>query len=122
MNKKYDLEDRTSKFGKDIITFCKDVKKDIITMPIINQLIRSGTSIGANYVEANAASSAKDFKNKIHICKKESQETMYWIRMIIECDISYRERVMQLSKEAQELTFIFGKIIRSMNSKNLEIK
>ncbi len=69
---KYDLEERTAKFGEDVIGFCKVVKQDAITRPIISQLVRSGTSIGANYMEANAASSKRDFRNKIYICKKEA--------------------------------------------------
>lgn len=72
---KYDLEERTSKFGENIIIFCKCLNKNVVSIPIISQIIRSGTSIGANYCEANNASSRKDFQNKIFICKKEAQET-----------------------------------------------
>jgi len=57
----YDLEDRTCKFGEEIILFCKELKPDLINKPIINQIIRSGTSVGANYLEANGASSKKRF-------------------------------------------------------------
>jgi four helix bundle protein len=77
ISKVYDLEERTAKFGERIIIFCKGLSQDAITKPLINQLIRSGTSIGANYMEANCAVSKKDFNNKIHICKKESQETKH---------------------------------------------
>ena len=63
-------------FAENIINLCKKAQKNAITLPIISQLIRSGTSIGANYCEANGASSRKDFKNKIFICKKESKETV----------------------------------------------
>ncbi|PIZ97605.1 MAG: four helix bundle protein, partial [Candidatus Levybacteria bacterium CG_4_10_14_0_2_um_filter_36_16] len=62
---KYDLEERTAKFGEKIILFCQKVPKNTVNNPIINQLVRAGTSIGANYSEANGASSKKDFKNKI---------------------------------------------------------
>ncbi|TSC74517.1 MAG: S23 ribosomal protein [Parcubacteria group bacterium Gr01-1014_44] len=72
---KYDLEERTACFGETVIALCKSVKDSIITRPLISQLIRSATSIGANYMEANGASSKKDFINKIFICKKEAQET-----------------------------------------------
>ncbi|MEF3691606.1 MAG: four helix bundle protein, partial [Candidatus Moraniibacteriota bacterium] len=78
----YDLEERTAKLGGDIILFCRKIPQDTITKPLISQLIRSSTSIGANYMEANGASSKKDFKNKIHICKKEAQESKYWLHMI----------------------------------------
>ena len=60
----YNLEERTAKFGEDIISFCKIIKQDSINNSIINQLIRSSTSVGANYMEANGASSKKDFKNR----------------------------------------------------------
>ena len=79
---KYDLEERTAKFGEGVIKFCQNIKQDAITKSLISQLIRSGTSIGANYMEANAASSIKDFGNKIFICKKEAQETKHWLRML----------------------------------------
>ena len=79
-NKEYNLEDRTVRYSENIIIFAKNLKKDIIIIPLIKQLIRSSTSIGANYCEANGASSKKDFKNKIHICKKEAKETKYWLQ------------------------------------------
>ena len=110
---KYDLEERTAKFGENIIEFCKGIKQDAITKPIISQLIRSGTSIGANYMEANAASSKKDFRNKIFICKKESQETKHWLRMMSRCLSLRKEELRKLWQEAQELTLIFGKILSS---------
>lgn len=113
-NKSYDLEERTAKFGENIIDFCKNIKQDVISKPIISQLIRSGTSIGANYMEANSASSKKDFKNKIFICKKEAQETKHWLRMIVKCYPENRDNAKKLWEEAQELTLIFGKIVSSL--------
>ncbi|PIP28158.1 MAG: four helix bundle protein [Candidatus Moranbacteria bacterium CG23_combo_of_CG06-09_8_20_14_all_35_22] len=113
-SKQYDLEKRTGDFGIEIIKFCKTSQQDIITKPILNQLIRSGTSIGANYCEANNASSKKDFKNKIFICKKECQETKHWLRMSSECLPERKEEIRILWKECQELTMIFQKIINSM--------
>ena len=110
----YDLEERTARFGEEIIKFCKSIKQDVITKPIINQMIRSGTSPGANYMEANSASSKKDFKNKIHICKKEIQETKHWLRMISIAVPHKKEDARKLWKEAQELTLIFGKIISKL--------
>ena len=113
----YDLEERTAKFGELIIVFLKNIKKDEITRPIINQLIRSGTSIGANYMEANAASSKKDFKNKISISRKESNETKYWLRMLAKAIPEEKERCQELWKEAHELTLIFAKIFKTSNEK-----
>jgi four helix bundle protein len=71
---KYDLEERTARFGESVIVFCKSIKMGPIISPLVNQLVRSATSVGANYMEANGASSRKDFLNKIFICKKEAQE------------------------------------------------
>ncbi len=79
---KYDLEERAAKFGEEVIKFCKKIKRDQITNPLISQFIRSSTSIGANYMEANQASSKKDFQNKIRICQKEANESKHWSRMI----------------------------------------
>lgn len=109
-NKNYDLEDRTARFAEDIITLCKKAIQTTITIPIISQLIRAATSIGANYCEANGASSRKDFTNKIYICKKEAKETKYWLRMIASAQIELKNECRILWKEAQELTLIFSKI------------
>lgn len=116
INGRYDLEERTAKFGEAIICLCREIKQDVITKPIINQIVRSGTSIGANYCEANAASSKKDFKNKIFICKKESQETKHWLRMLVKCVPEKRDKIAKLWKECQELTLIFGKIVSSIRN------
>lgn len=113
---KYNLEERTAIFGENIIKLCKTIKQDVIVRPIINQIIRSGTSVGANYCEANGASSKKDFKNKIYICKKEVQETKHWLRMTATCAPDKKDEIRTLWKEAQELTLIFGKIISSLKS------
>ena len=79
----------------------------------MSQLIRSATSIGANYMEANEAASKKDFKNKISICKKESNETKHWLRMIAKANPGKKERCKVFWKEAHELTLIFAKISHS---------
>ena len=114
--KEFNLEERTAKFGENIIKLCKTLKQDIVSKPIISQIIRSGTSVGANYCEANGASSKKDFKNKIHICKKEVQETKHWLRMIVACGLDKTEECRKLWQEAQELTLIFGKIISTLKN------
>ncbi len=112
---KYDLEERTAKFGEAVIKFLSTIKQDAIRKPLISQLVRSATSVGANYMEANAASSKKDFKNKIHICKKELQETKHWLRMIAVCEPERKNEIRIMWKETQELTLIFGRIIASMS-------
>ena len=114
----YDLEERTSKFGENIVLFCKSINATTISKPMISQLIRSGTSIGANYMEANGACSKKDFRNKIFICKKEAQETKYWLRMISKAESERRDEAAALWKEAQELTMIFQKITNSLKNQS----
>jgi len=111
----YDLEERTAKFGEDVIELCKSIEQDTITRPIINQAIRSGTSIGANYMEANGASSRKDFRNKIFICKKEAQETKHWLRMLAKCVPEKKEEIKKIWQECQELTLIFQKTTSSLD-------
>lgn len=113
---KYDLEERTTKFAENIIDLCKRAPKNVVTVPIISQLVRAGTSIGANYHEANGASSKKDFKNKIFICKKESKETKYWLRLLLQACDELSAVCKELSKEAQEFVLIFSKI--AQNTKN----
>ncbi|TSC93468.1 MAG: S23 ribosomal protein [Candidatus Berkelbacteria bacterium Licking1014_7] len=113
-NTNYNLEERTAKFGEEVIVFCRALKQTIISVPIISQLIRSSTSVGANYMEANAASSKKDFRTKIFICKKEIQESKHWLRMLAKCEPDKKDKITQLWKEAQELTMIFQKITNSL--------
>jgi four helix bundle protein len=115
---KYNLERRTSEFGKDVILFCRKLPKDNIVNPLVSQLVRSATSIGANYMEANGASSKKDFRNKIYICKKESQESKHWLHMISVACPDNKEEARLLWKECQELTLIFGKIVSSLKNSN----
>jgi len=110
---KYDLEERTARFGEAIIEFVKSLPRDPINIPLITQVVRSGTSIGANYMEADAAESKKDFRHKISICKKESKETKHWLRMIAKANPNKRDECKKLWKEAQELTLIFSAILRS---------
>ena len=81
-DKKYDLEERTTVFSENIIEFCKSIESNLITKPLVSQLIRSATSVGANYCEADCAGTKKDFIHKLYLCKKESKETKYWLRLI----------------------------------------
>jgi four helix bundle protein len=109
-SKKYDLEERTATFGENIILFCKNVPAGIITNPLLTQLIKSATSIGANYAEADDAESKKDFKHKIGICKKESRETKHFLRMIATAVPELKQDVKILWIEAKELNLIFNAI------------
>ena len=113
--RQFDLEERTAQFGEAIIRFAKKVPVNPVTYPLIGQLVDAGTSVGANYGEANDAESKKDFRHKIGICRKESKESKHWLRMIAVAvatpDLCDEARV--LWQEAKELNLIFGKILRS---------
>ena len=112
---KYDPEERTAIFSENVISLAAKINKNTITLPLITQFVRAGTSVGANYCEANGAASKKDFRNKILICKKEILETKYWLKIISKADPLQVNQCQILWQEAQELTLIFSKI--AVNSK-----
>jgi len=115
VKKKYDLEERTAVFGEKIIEFAKTISQNPINYPLIDQIVRSGTSIGANYMEADAAESKKDFKHRISICRKESKETKHWLRMVVKANPGKKEKSRTLWREAHELMLIFSAILRLKN-------
>lgn len=109
----FDLEERTAKFGVEVVRFAKVLVDGTVNRPLIGQLVRSGTSVGANYMEADCAESKKDFCHKIGIARKESNETRHWLRMIAEVNPDHAEACRRLWREAHELTLIFSSILRS---------
>ena len=113
---KYDLEERTAKFGEAIIRFAKKIPVNVVKIPLIDQLVRAGTSIGSNYCEADDAESKKDFRHKIALCRKESRETKYWLRMIVASEPQLADEARVLWLEAKELHLIFCAILRSRGS------
>ncbi len=108
----FDLEERTAVFGEAVIRFAKTVPKNTVTLPLIDQFVRSGTSVAANYCEADDAVSKKDFKNKIGTCRKESRETKLWLRMIVSAEPELKTDARKLWREAKELHLIFAAIWR----------
>ncbi len=117
LNQKYkhqfDLEDRTAKFSINILNFCRTITINYLNENQIRQLIKSATSIGANYMEANGSDSKRDFKSKISICKKEAKETTYWIRLLSNLFPNKKNELTILWTEAQELLLIFSAIIKN---------
>ena len=109
----FDLEIRTAKFGASVIRFAKRLTPSLVMTPLIGQLVRSATSVGANYVEADNAESRKDFHHKIGICRKEARESVHWLRMVAVADPSIRNEAEALSSEAKELNLIFSAIRRN---------
>ena len=113
----YDLEERTALFAERVIDFALEVERNAVTLPLITQLVRAGTSIGANYCEADDAESKKDFRHKIGLCRKEARETKYWFRMIARSAPKSKRPARSLWIEAKELHLIFSKIRRSCDRK-----
>jgi four helix bundle protein len=109
----HDLEERTAVFGEAVIAFCLALPLGPVATPIITQLVAAGTSIGANYCEADEAESKKDFRHKIAICRKEAKETKYWLRMIAKAAPAHATEARGLWLEAKELHLIFCAIIRT---------
>ena len=99
--KLFDLEERTAKFGERVLQFVKKIEPDHITRPLVTQLVKSATSIGANYCEADNAESREDFKHKMSIAKKEAKETMHWLRMIATAVPDKKDPARILWKEKQ---------------------
>lgn len=116
-DRKYDLRERTEKFGETIIALLKTISINPINRSLIDQLTRSSTSIGANYMEADGAESKKDFRHKISICKKEAMETQYWLQMLAKASPETQESLRKLWKEVHELTLIFAKILHNSHKK-----
>jgi four helix bundle protein len=110
---KYDLEERTFEFARRVRKFVKELPKNSGNFEDGKQLIRASGSVGANYIEANESLSKKDFIMRVKICRKESKENRYWLRLIDTGDRQELEKERQdLIKEATELMNIFGSIIR----------
>ncbi len=116
---KYDLEERTAKFAENVIDLAKKLSQDAINKRMIEQVVGSAGSIGANYCEANEAESKKDFIHKIGICKKEIKETKHWLRLLARANSKFKEELRKLWQEAQELLLIFSTINKSAKGKKV---
>lgn len=118
IKRKYDLEERTAKFGEDIIEFAKKLPQNDITKRLISQLVGAGTAVGSNYCEADCAESNKDFIHKMSVANKEVKESKHFLRMSAKAYPQYVSEARKLWKEGHELNLIFTTIIR--NAKNTE--
>ena len=112
-NKVYDLEERTALFAERVRDFCLKLPKNAANAVYIPQLIRAGSSPGANYIEANESIGDKDFKMKIKTCRRESKESGYWLRLIITDGSQEQENErVYLRQEAKEFVLIFNAILK----------
>ena len=110
--KRYDLEERTARFGEAIIDFAKRIPLNPVNEPLIKQLVRAATSIGANYCEADDSGTKKEFRYRIGICKREARETKHWLRMIAAAMPDLKDEAKIHWREAKELNLIFAAIHR----------
>ena len=113
-NAPIDLREITLDFTRDVIKFCKSIHHVPLAQPVVHQLIRSSSSVGANFIEAKNASSKKDFRNKIFISKKEASETMYWLRVCEEFTDS--KELLNLQQECQEIILILQRIVSPLSN------
>lgn len=114
MTRQQEFENRTISFSVAVIKKCGNYSKDLVLRSLIDQIIRSSTSIGANYAEANNTSSKQDFRSKIFIAKKEAAETRYWLRILSE--LLPNEDFVELEQEAKELNLILQKIVSTIKA------
>jgi four helix bundle protein len=111
-SKRYDLEDRTFEFTKNVALYVKRLPRDISNLEYGKQVIGSSGSVGANYIEANEALSRKDFMMRIKICRKEAKESAYWLGLIVETnEEKHKQEGRKLLGEATELKKIFSSIL-----------
>jgi four helix bundle protein len=109
----YDLGERTARFGEAIIDFAKLIPETAITDRLIRQIVGCGTSVGANYCEADDEPAKKDFLLRINTCRKEAKETKFFLRMIVRAVPPLKDDARILWREAKELNLIFSKIRRN---------
>ena len=110
-NKRYDLEERTLKFAKEVIQLSKRLPNNTVNFKLVDQIIRSSASIGANYREANDGLGKKDFQNRLRIARKEAKETSYWLELVKEANPEIGKMTTSLSQECIELRNILSAII-----------
>lgn len=115
--KNYDIEERTAKFGENIIEFARKIPVDEVTKRLIPQLVAAGTAVGSNYCEADCAESNKDFIHKMAISNKELKESKHFLRMITKACPKLGSDGRKLWKEAHELNLIFTTIIKKSKEK-----
>ena len=109
----FDLEERTARFGEAVIDFAKLIPQGPLTDRLIGQLVGCGTSVGANYSEADDAVSKKAFFLSINTCRRESCEAKHFVRMVVRAVPELKDVARPLWQEAKELNLIFSKICQS---------
>lgn len=115
---KSDIPDRTFRFAQRVVKLCLAMdEKPGVSRTLANQLLRSGTSVGANVEEGQASQSEADFVSKYSIACKEARETHYWLRLLAACDVVPATRLTELETECNELIAILTAIIKKMRNR-----
>lgn len=109
----YNLEERTAQFGERIILFARKIAHSPVNNRLIDQLVGAGTSVGANYCEADDGVSRADFRHRIGTCRKEARETKFFLRMVAVAQPDLKNDAREIWREAHELHRIFSRIWRS---------
>lgn len=108
----FDLEERTARFAEAVVDFAKRIPHSPVNNRLIDQLVGAGTSVGANYCEADDAVSKKEFIVNINRCRKEARETKFFLRIIARAEPGLKAEARLLWQEAKELNLIFSSIVR----------
>jgi len=111
---KFDLEERTTRFAKDVVKLCKSLPRNPINDRLVGQVVGSSGSIGANYREANDALGKKDFLQRLKISRREAKESMHWLDVLLEANTNESSSIGALLKEAEEIKNILSAIINKV--------
>jgi four helix bundle protein len=117
-NKKYDLEERTLKYATVCIDLCRLLKRDIVNVELIRQLIRASGSVGANYREANNATTKKEFYYRIGISRREAKESKFWLELLLYANQNNIKNIEPIKNESLQLARIFSTIVKNNPEKN----
>ena len=118
---KTDLTERTKRFSIRIINLTGYLSETFVSRTLSHQLLRSGTSVGANYRAACRSKSRRDFINKLKMVEEETDETLFWLEMIADCELVKPEKIAGLKKEANELLAIFVTSLKTARKNGMKI-
>ncbi len=116
IKKKYNLEERTLVFTKEIVRLCKKIPNNTVYFKLTDQIMRSASSIGANYREVNDSVGKKDFLHRLKIARKEAKQTTFWLEELLETNSEFKESINQLIDESYQLRNILSTIIKNVEN------
>ncbi|MBU1599881.1 four helix bundle protein [bacterium] len=111
--KENEIQDRSYEFAKEVIKLVSGLPQMQISKVLGGQVLRSGTSIGANVEEAIGAYSKNDFTNKMNIAQKEARESNYWLRLIRDSGLVNKDKMETIIQESEEITRILASIVKT---------